>query len=53
MTQEQFKREKAYHITLCIARAMFQCGLINEREYKKIDTMMLNKYRPILGSLLR
>ena len=35
MTQEQFEREKAYHITLCIARYMLQRGLINEREYKE------------------
>lgn len=53
MTQEQFEREKAYGVTLSIARSMLKSGLINEREYKKIDTMMLNKYRPILGSLLR
>jgi len=51
MTQEQFEREKAYRVTLSIAKTMLQNGLINEQEYKKIDTMMIEKYRPLLGVL--
>jgi hypothetical protein len=53
MTQEQFEREKTYRVTMSIARSMLQRGLINEQEYKKIDKMMLKKYRPILGVLCR
>lgn len=53
MTQEQFKSEKAYRATLSIAKAMLKNGLITEQEYKKIDTFLLNKYRPIFGLLSR
>ena len=51
MTQEQFEREKTYRVTMSIARSMLQNGLITEQEYKKIDIMMLEKYRPLLGVL--
>lgn len=51
MTSEQFEREKAYCITLAIAKSMMQKGLITEQEYRKIDRMMLEKYRPLLGAL--
>ncbi len=53
MTQEQFEREKAYRVTLSIAKSMLQNGLITEQEYKKIDIMMIEKYRPLLGVLCR
>ena len=53
MTPEQFDREKAYRITLSIAKTMLQRELITEQEYKKIDGMMLGKYRPLLGVLIR
>ncbi len=53
MTQEQFEREKTYRVTLSIAKSMLQNGLITELEYKKIDIMMLEKYRPLLGVLCR
>ena len=53
MTPEQFKREAAYRATLSIAKSMLQKGLINENEYKKIDTIMFEKYHPLLGGLYR
>jgi hypothetical protein len=53
MTQEQFEREKGYRVTLSIAKSMLQGGLITEQEYKKIDIMMIEKYRPLLGVLCR
>ena len=53
MTQEQFEREKAYRVTLSIANSMLQNGLITDQEYKKIDIMMLEKYRSLLGVLCR
>lgn len=37
MTPEQFEREKAYRVTLSIAKTMLKKGLITEQEYKKID----------------
>ncbi len=51
MTQIQFQREKNYQTLHSITKSMLQKGLITEQEYKKIDAMMLEKYRPLLGSL--
>ncbi len=49
MTPEQFDREKAYRITLSLAKTMLKRGLITEQDYIKIGEMMLEKYRPLLG----
>lgn len=53
MTPEQFKREVAYRATLSIAQSMLQRGLINEKEFAQIDTIMFEKYQPLLGGLYR
>ena len=53
LTSEQFKREACYRATISIAKSMLQRGLINENEYKKIDTIMFEKYHPLLGGLYR
>lgn len=53
MTPEQFKSEKDYRVTLSIAKSMLQRGLITEQEYKKIDGIMLEKYRPLLDAVWR
>ncbi|WP_170932708.1 SHOCT domain-containing protein [Desulfosporosinus sp. FKB] len=49
MTPEQFDREMTYHITLCIAKAMLQKGLITVHEFKIINQMLLEKYRPLIA----
>ena len=51
MTKEQFEQEKNYGTSMVIARMMRSKGLINEREYCKIDTIFKKKYRPIIGVL--
>jgi ribosomal protein S20 len=51
MTKEQFEREKNYQVMLFIIKKMARKGLITEQEYKKIGSMMLEKYNPLLGSL--
>ena len=51
MTKEQFQGEVNYRISMNIAARFLKKGLITEREYAKIDTIMLKKYEPILGSL--
>lgn len=51
MTKGQFEREKDYRVMLFIAKTMLKKGLITEQEYKKINGMMLEKYRPLLGLL--
>ncbi len=51
MSKEQFEREKNYRVSLSIAKSMLKKGIITEQDYCKIDTMLIAKYRPIIGSL--
>lgn len=44
--------EVRYRTTMRIADEMLAAGVISESERMKIDTMMLKKYRPTLGTLL-
>lgn len=52
MTEEQFRAEKLYYISLSIAKSMLEKGVINEEVLAIIDTKLLEKYRPISGTLL-
>ena len=51
MNKEEFKNEKLYQATMHIARKMFNEGLITEEEYRQIDTIFLEKYKPVFGTL--
>jgi len=51
MNSEQFKSERLYQSTIAIARTMHKNGLITEDELCQIDTIFLEKYRPLLGGL--
>ncbi len=51
MTHEQFEHEKNYRISLSITKVMLSKKLISEHEYRKIDSMLKARYKPILGSL--
>jgi hypothetical protein len=51
MTRVQFKQEKNYRISLAIAEAMLKKGLISGRDYRKIDSMLIAKYNPVIGGL--
>ena len=51
MTPEQFKAEKDYRTAMGIADTMLKQGILTKAEYNKFDTIMTNKYKPILGSL--
>ena len=53
MTKEQFEREKNYRVALSITKVMLARGLINERDYAKINTKLIVKYRPVFGGLCR
>lgn len=41
-----------YHAAISMAKSMLEKGLITEEEYAEIDTILLEKYRPYLGTLL-
>ena len=51
MTEEQFDREKRYQASMNMFQTMLKNGLITEEQYAIIDTKMLEKYRPLLGTL--
>lgn len=52
MDKEQFRAEKLYQMSLSIAESMFKKGILSKEEFTEIDTILLKKYRPILGTLL-
>lgn len=51
MTEEQFECEKLYQASMNLFKSMLEKGLITEEQYAIIDTKMLEKYRPLLGTL--
>ena len=51
MTKEEFRKEKLYQVTMCIARKMLKDGLISTDEYRRLDDIFLKKYNPVYGSI--
>ena len=51
MNEDQFEREKLYQATMNMFRSMLKKGLITEEQYTIIDTKMLQKSQPLLGTL--
>lgn len=49
MTKEQFEREKNYQTSVALAKNLLRKGIISEKDYRKIDTILIQKYRPIFG----
>lgn len=52
MMNKDRNNEFQYQITMSLVRQLKNNGTISDDEYKQIDTIMLRKYRPILGTLL-
>jgi len=52
MDSETFNNERLYQSSISIARSMFQRQLINEEEFCSIDTLLLEKYKPLLGNFI-
>lgn len=52
MNEMQFQVEKRYQVALSIANALLEKELITKEEYAVINATLLEKYRPILGTLL-
>lgn len=51
MRKEEFQNEKLYQTTMQIARKMLKEGIVSEEEYRQIDTIFLEKYHPVFGTL--
>lgn len=45
------QNEKMYQATMSMARSMLKRCLITEEDYRQIDTIFTEKYRPSLGTL--
>ena len=52
MSKEELHNDMLYHAAISMAKYMLEKGLITEEEYAEIDTILLEKYRPYLGTLL-
>lgn len=52
MDKEQFRAERLYLMSLSVAKSMLRQGVISKEEFVEIDTILLKKYRPTLGTLL-
>ncbi len=52
MDKEQFRAERLYQMSLSVAKSMLEKGVISEKEFSEIDTILLKKYKPTLGTLL-
>lgn len=51
MTDKQFNSELEYQIRINIMKKLLKEQIINDHEFKKIDTMLLKEYQPIFSSL--
>ena len=51
MSAAVFEREKLYLASLAVAKTALYMGLITGDEYCQFDTMLRNKYQPLLASL--
>lgn len=51
MTRRMLRLEARYQIMMVIMRSLLRQGIINEREYREAEDMMVKKYRPALGML--
>ena len=51
MNQNQFEREKNYRTALAITKEMLSKGIIDKKDFKKINNMLVKKYNPVFGDL--
>lgn len=52
MTEIQFQAEKRYQVAISMAKSLLEKGLLTQAEYAVIDTNLLEKFQPALGTLL-
>ena len=51
MTRRMLWREARYQVIMVVLRSFLRQRLINKREYRMAETMMIKKYRPASGTL--
>ena len=52
MNEAEFHAEKMYLLCLGAAKEILKRGIISEEEFTQIDTILLEKYKPTLSTLL-
>lgn len=52
MGEEEFEAELMYRVSLSVAGLMLKESLITQENYRQIDTILLETYRPVVGTLL-
>jgi len=52
MSKEELQTEKMYQLSIAIAKSMLSQGVISEESYCVLRDKLLEKYRPIQGTLL-
>ena len=48
----ELQNDMLYLMSLKIAESMLKNGIINQKEYTEIDTILKEKFRPLLVTLL-
>ena len=48
---DKFQAEKLYLATMHLAQRMLSDGLIDRAEYRKIEVVFREKYKPVAGTL--
>jgi hypothetical protein len=51
MSHDDFHRERLYQATLAIVRIMHTKNIIASSDFTKIELILLEKYKPLLGTL--
>ena len=51
MTRIMLRSEARYQVIMVVLRSFLRQRLINKREYRMAETMMIKKYRPASGTL--
>ena len=51
MSEEEFSAEKNYRVALSITKSMLLKGIIDKKDFNKINKLLVKKYKPIVGSL--
>ncbi len=51
MTNEQYKREMCYRVSMAAANSMLGQGLIDQAEHDFFNRLMIEKHRPLIGGL--
>lgn len=52
MTEQEFRNETAYSVTMAQVKRMLDKGLINVDEYRRINEEMKAKYHPVSDGLI-